>query len=130
MRGQKSIFCECGIEIELENLLDDVRAEALDDGESSYVENEIKCDVCGSVYQVNASAYVHVEVSVSSVELLRQGFMVNGEPISIDGLGIGDEVPLPDEQYLFGNMIYNISNGIVSNIYNAQIDENQLELAI
>lgn len=130
MRYNKSFECACGNKVDLEDLLDGVRDEALDDGEQSYLKEEIECDSCGAIYQISASAYVNVDVSLESIELLSQGVVVNGETVSLDQFGIGEEVALPDGEYQAGNMFYKISNGIVSNIYNAQIDEDQLALAI
>ena len=74
--------------------------------------------------------YVHVDISLERVEFLNQGVVLNGETVSLDQFGFGEEVALPDGQYQAGNMLYKISSGVVCNIYNAQIDENQLALAI
>lgn len=130
MRYNKSIECACGNKVDIEDFLDNVREEALDNGELSDLKKKVECDACGAIYQVSASAYVHVDVSLESIELLSQGVVVNGVTVSLDQFGIGEEVALPDGEYQAGNMFYKISNGIVSNIYNAQIDENQLALAI
>jgi len=130
MRYNKFIDCGCSHKIELDDFLNLVRNAALDDGELSDLQEEITCDVCNAIYQVSANAYVHVDVSLERVELLSQGFVLNGETVSLDQFGIGEEVALPDGEYQADNMLYKISGGVICNIYNAQIDENQLALAI
>ncbi|AVK96698.1 hypothetical protein FCT18_21065 [Lysinibacillus sphaericus] len=94
MRYNKSIDCGCGHKVNLDDFLNLVRNEALDDGEISDLQEEITCNVCNAIYQVSASAYVHVDVSLERVELLSRGFVLNGETVSLNQFGIGEEVAL------------------------------------
>ncbi|MEG0450926.1 MAG: hypothetical protein RR595_13805 [Lysinibacillus sp.] len=126
----KSIDCECGTEIDIEDVLADACYEALRDGEGSDLANDVVCDKCSAVYQVCVTTDVHVDISITNIELLSQGVVMDGKMISINQLGIGDSAELPDGAYQAGSVMYEISDGVVVAIYNSEIDENQLSLAI
>jgi uncharacterized protein YbaR (Trm112 family) len=131
-RLSEAIECDCGDTINIDDEISSVEEDALFDGQSSESEeNEIVCESCGAVYEIDISASVEVTHEVTDVRLKEPRWIVNAEGViqySLSSCTVGQKVEISDGIYQIGQYNYQVENGRLSSIHNAVITDEQLRL--
>lgn len=133
----ETLICSCNkyndISHIVENGTDDLRFPFETSGS---VEDEVECEKCGKKHRV--TLYLSVDVSIDHHELeeiyVVQYHDKNGEPIHptvFEDAVLGSDFPnIEDGEYIFGDMVYVVEDGVFESRYSNAVDPNQMALEI
>lgn len=130
-----TLYCRCGHNFEAINL-DLVLEEAMNkhSAYSEYEAEKVVCPYCNSSYYLGASIELEPNINAHTLECTGYNTVKShdkyGKEIDLLDAIVGDYVDLEDGEYIAGAYEFEVENHLIQRIFNKNISEDQLSLAL